>query len=508
MSVQTEERPHVTAEEPEEQVAEASVSEDTATQSAPARPQWRARTLAFLILAVAALALFLIVNIPAVTDFARKLGGHLAPLIVGAVIAYLCNPILRFYEFTLFRRMKHNGLRRGLSLLFTMLTVIGILTLILVMMIPQLVGSIKSLVADYDRYLDELLQLVQQMVDWLTADLPVEINISSKEKVVSLITRLFGSVEVFYDEFIKPAVGDLSPGTTVWSAMSGAFTAVKNLALGLFVALYILMSKEKRIGQVKKFRRAMLKPETDRKLTSFVSLVDRSFGGFIYGKLIDSLIIGILTFGLLTVLEVSPYNLLIATFVGVTNVIPVFGPFIGAIPSFLIVLISNPSKALLFLLIILVVQQLDGNVIGPKILGDNVGVSSLTVLIAITLCGSLWGVGGMLIGVPVFAVIIELVRRWLETRLSAKGEPTDTAAYYPADTLANAERDLYYEHAGLRYRYEHSKLKERVDGWLKKRSRSSAPGDEGRGEAFPDADAGTADRDTEASSEDSRGEGK
>lgn len=507
MSVQTEERPYVTVEEPEEQAAEEPVAEDAAAQAAPTRSRWGARTLAFLIVAVVALSLFLIVNISAVTDFARKLGGHLAPLVVGAVIAYLCDPILRFYEFTLFRRMKHNSLRRGLSLLCTMLTVIGILTLILVMMIPQLVDSVKGLVADYDRYLEELLRLVQQLVDWLTADLPVEINISSKEKVVALITRLFGSVEEFYNEFIKPIIGDLSPGTTIWGAMSGAFTVVKNLALGLFIALYILMSKEKRIGQVKKFRRAMLKPETNRKLTSIASLIDKSFGGFIYGKLIDSLIIGILTFGLLMVLEVSPYNLLIATFVGVTNVIPVFGPFIGAIPSFLIVLISNPSKAFLFLLIILVVQQLDGNIIGPKILGDNVGVSSLTVLVAITLCGSLWGVGGMIIGVPLFAVVIELVRRWLEVRLTAKGRPTDTAAYYPADTLANAERDLYYEHAGLRYRYEHSKLKERVDGWLKKRSRSAASEALDTNEDGPDADAGTADNDTQPPS-DSGGEGK
>ena len=109
---------------------------------------------------------------------------------------------------------------------------------------------------------------------------------------------------------------------------------------------------------------------------------------------------------------------------------------------------------------------MDGNVIGPKILGDNTGVSSLTVIIAITLCGSLWGVVGMLIGVPLFAVIIEMVRRWLEARLAAKGEPTDTLYYYPKNALSNAERDLYYEHAGIRYRYEHSKLKTRVDKLL------------------------------------------
>lgn len=430
------------------------------------------RTAGFLTIAILAVVLFLIVNIQAATDFFRAVGRHVAPLVVGAVIAYLCDPILRFYEYTLFRRMKKNGLRRGISLFLTMVTALGALALILMMIVPQLLDSIRSLVTNYDKYLDQLLRKVQMLVDRFTQDMPIEINISSKERLVALITDVFGSVEDFYNQFVAPTMGSLNPGETVWGALGGTFTFLKNFVLGLFIALYILTSKEKRIGQIQKFRRAMLKPETDAKLTSLVSLVDRSFGGFIYGKLIDSIIIGILTFGLMTVLEVSPYNLLIATFVGVTNIIPVFGPFIGAIPSFLIVLISNPSKAFLFIILILVIQQLDGNIIGPKILGDNVGVSSLTVLIAITLCGSLWGVGGMLIGVPLFAVVIEVVRRALEARLAARGEPTDTAAYYPKDALTDVERDLYYEHAGLRYRYEHSRLKKRVDRLLVRMSRS------------------------------------
>lgn len=430
------------------------------------------KTVSFLVVAILAILLFLIVNIQAATDFFRAVGRHIAPLVVGVVIAYLCDPILRFYEYTLFRRMKKNGVRRGISLFLTLVTVLGTLALILMMILPQLADSIRNLVANYDEYLDRLLRNVQTLVDGFTEDMPIEINISSKERVVALINDVFGSVEAFYQEFVSPIIGTDSPGQTVLGALGGTFTFLKNLVLGFFIAVYILTSKEKRVGQTRKFRRAMFKPETDAKLTSLVSLVDRSFGGFICGKLIDSIIIGILTFGLMTVLEVSPYNLLIATFVGMTNIIPVFGPFIGAIPSFLIVLISNPSKAFLFLILILVIQQLDGNVIGPKILGDNVGVSSLTVLVAITLCGSLWGIAGMIIGVPLFAVVIEVVRRTLEARLAARGEPTDTAAYYPERTLANAERDLYYEHAGMRYRYEHSRLKPRVDRVLKRLSRS------------------------------------
>ena len=154
---------------------------------------------------------------------------------------------------------------------------------------------------------------------------------------------------------------------------------------------------------------------------------------------------------------------LISVVVGVTNIIPFFGPFIGAIPSIIILLIIDPFQALEFGIMILVLQQIDGNIIGPKILGDNTGVSSLCVIIAIAVCSAMWGVVGMIIGVPIFAVVIEMMKRTLEKKLAAKGEPTDTMAYYPADAVGNAEKDVYYEHSTLRYNYEHSRLKPFVD---------------------------------------------
>ena len=244
----------------------------------------------------------------------------------------------------------------------------------------------------------------------------------------------------------------------------------------------------KALRQISKFRKAVLSEKADRHLISVARLVDSSFGGYIKGTLIDSLLVAIQVFLLMTVLNVSSYNLLIATFVGITNIIPVFGPILGAIPSFLIVLISNPeslSKCLVFAIIILVVQQIDGNIILPKILGDNTGVSPLAVLIAITLCGSLWGITGMVIGVPLFAVMLETVRRLLEMRLRAKGAPTETTEYYAANTLADPERDMYYSRSGLRYRYAHSKLKPRVDALRAKVAQSDPsekprPASEGR----------------------------
>ena len=178
------------------------------------------------------------------------------------------------------------------------------------------------------------------------------------------------------------------------------------------------------------------------------------------------LLIGVVTFLLLSLCKVSEYNLLIAAICAVTNIIPVFGPFIGAIPSGLIVLISNPEKFLLFVMLILVIQQIDGNILCPIIQGNNTGVSSLAVIISITVMGGFFGIVGMIIGVPVFAVIIELIKQTIEQRLLKQGKATDTIDYYPVNAVGNAEEDVYYEHAHWKYKYDHSRLKPHVDKLL------------------------------------------
>jgi predicted PurR-regulated permease PerM len=450
---------------------EAKASQDGAGRATgkatAAKPSFRERygskVLTFGILTVVAILLYIVVNMTEVKTFLLNVLGHTAPVIYGAIIAYLCDPILKFYEFKVFRRMKKGGARRGLSLFLTVLTVLAVLTMIILMMVPQLVESVTQLVTNYRDYLDKLLLFINGIVAKVTQNLPIDVDISSTDRLIDLLNEMYGSIDTFLAEKILPNLNAGVIAGTGWNVLVSVAKTFKDILLGFFIAFYILGSKEKRAAQINKFRRAVFTEEKNKKLGEFVGLVDKSFGGFIYGKLIDSLIVGVLTFLLLTILDVSPYNMLIATFIGVTNIIPVFGPFIGAIPSFLVVLISNPSKALLFIILVVIIQQLDGNVIGPKILGDNTGVSSLAVIIAITICGSLWSVPGMLVGVPVFAVAIELVKQVLEKRLAAKGEPTDTLAYYPADALGNAEQDLYYEHAGLRYRYEHGRIKPKID---------------------------------------------
>lgn len=425
------------------------------------------RTVFYIAATVIALLLFAFAVHESIIAVIKYILSILSPLIIGLVIAYLCDPILEFFEYRIFKRLRNGSLKRGLSLFFTIIVAFGIVAIVAVMMLPQLYQSLTELFKNSEVYLNSLLSWLQTALDKLTANLPVNVvDISDVNKLMELVEKVFGSAENAVSKLIAELQQFASDGNLLektWTVLLGLFNSFKNLFIGLFIAFYTLASKEKRVAQFRKFRKAMFTEKTDSKLEEFITLADKTFGGFIFGKILDSLVIGILTFVMLTIFEVSPYNMLIATFVGLTNIIPVFGPFIGAIPTFFVVLISNPGKAILFLFLILIIQQLDGNIIGPKILGDNTGVSSLCVIIAIAICSAMWGVAGMIIGVPIFAVVIEMVKQMLERKLAAKGEPTDTMAYYPADAVGNAEKDVYYEHSTLRYSYEHSKLKPRME---------------------------------------------
>ena len=421
------------------------------------------KALIFGLIALSAIALYCVVNINSISQFINLVGDIILPLIIGVVIAYLCNPIFEFYEYKVFNRLRNGDVRRGLSLFLTVLTAIAIISLLLLMVLPQIVDSITDLVSNYQTYIDNLLGGIKDFINSMSAQFGWDVSIEDVKELETMLTDFFGGGADLFESimnFVKTS-GIVSD---VGSALMDIVNVFKNWILGIFIAFYILSSKEKRVAQVHKFRRAMFNKKQNERISEVTRLVDRTFSGFVFGVLIDALVVGVMTFILLTIFKVSPkYNLLIAVICAVTNIIPVFGPFIGAIPSALIVLISNPSKFLLFIFLILVIQQVDGNLLCPKIQGDNTGVSSLAVLVAITIAGSIGGILGMIIGVPIFAVIIELIKQFLERRLEAKGEPVDTIDYYPADALGNAEKDVYYEHASLRYEYEHSGLKPRFE---------------------------------------------
>jgi predicted PurR-regulated permease PerM len=352
----------------------------------------------------------------AFTDNLGWIVSTLQPFIIGFVIAYLLNFILVFFEekvlvFDSIKNMKKKN-KRGLSLLFTYITTFLIIYLFMKFVFPQVVDSVAGLVNDIPTYVTNLTNLLEDMTSKLNADSKYVVLAMQKwnefiNYIISVITNLL------------PVLGDTikSVASSVW-----------NIVLGLVISIYLLMDKENFCALSKKMTFALLSKKHAEKVVELNHRSNDTFGKFISGKIIDSVIIGILTFVILTIFKI-PYTLLISVIIGITNIIPFFGPFFGAIPSFIIIMFVSPIKALWFLLIIFVIQQLDGNIIGPKILGDSIGISAFWILFSLLVAGKLLGLVGMIIGVPLFAIIYSILKDVIEDKLSKKGLPKDTHDY-------------------------------------------------------------------------------
>lgn len=430
--------------------------------------QW----LFFGVLAMVFVVAYCLVNVDSFTSLFARIGEVLTPVLIGCVLAYFLNPILKFWEYIVFRKMGKGNLRLGLSLLCTYLTAIAILAGLVALIIPELVKSIGELVSNYEVYLNRLLTFVQTIIDKFNLD----VDVSDMEKLTVFLTDLFGSTENLMNtilDSLKNVVLDTNLLGNIWTFLSGLFGTIIDVVLGIFISVYILSSKEKRVAQFRKFRAAYMKDKQGSFLTEFINLADKIFGSFFKGVILDALIVGVLVFIVMSIFNISEYALLIAAICAVTNVIPVFGPWLGAIPSALIVLMTNPEKVILFLILILIIQQIDANLILPMIQGNNTGISSLSVLISITVMGGLFGIPGMVIGVPVFAVIIEMIKRTVDRKLISKNKETDTTFYYRKTAIGNAEEEVYYEHAHWKYKWDHSRIKPRVEKILAAFARKS-----------------------------------
>lgn len=427
--------------------------------------------VSFEILAIVAIVLYVIVNITQISSFLDAINRILSPIFVGLIIAYLCNPILNFFEYKVFRWKKNTKVKkhlcRGLSMLMTIISFFAIFAIIIMLIVPQLISSISHLIENYESYLKMAVNTINSIANSLIGKFSSGSGGEYTEylkydEIIAYINKLFGNTSVgsFTELMDKIQEWWANYSETAiqigGNVIVGFVNVLKNSLLGIFIAFYLLASKELRSAQIKKFRKACLNEKQDNFITEVVQTANKSFGGFIRGKLIDSVIIGLLSYLVFEIFDICEYNMLIATFIGITNIIPVFGPIIGAIPSALIVLISNPHKLLIFLVLVVLIQQLDGNVIGPKILGNSTNVSSFTVIIAITIMGNIFGIFGMIIGVPVFATIIVLVKHRIERKLADKNEPVDTESYLANDSLLDADKVLHKEESTWIYKYEHS----------------------------------------------------
>ncbi len=348
---------------------------------------------------------FLIYRFQGFGDAISKLTGILMPFIYGAVIAYLLKPVCNCVEDFLRRLLPEkmgtaaNMLAVTVSLLFGILVVYALI----MMIVPQLITSVTTLYYTARNNLNDF-------VDWASHQ---EI-IASNQKLLDFIETSYDNLQDTLDNIVRtkliPSMQSLLSGAAL--GVMSFVTFLKNIIIGVIVSVYLLASRKKFGQQCKMILYSLIKPRWADIILEEILYADKMFGGFINGKILDSAIIGVLCYIACLIFK-FPSALLVSVIIGVTNVIPFFGPFIGAIPATLLILIQNPIKALWFVLFVLVLQQVDGNIIGPKILGNTTGLSSFWVLFAILLFGGLWGFVGMIIGVPLFAVIYDVLKKFV-----------------------------------------------------------------------------------------------
>ncbi|MGN9136009.1 AI-2E family transporter [Clostridium sp. HCP1S3_B4] len=375
----------------------------------------------YVVLTACAIILFYlgILKLEFVFEKVAVIVGICKPFIFGFALAYILDFLLRFVEEKIYSLKYINKIKllspkiqRGVSLFITYLLALFLIFLFLYFVLPQLIDSMVGLINDIPTYINDTTKFID--------DILINLNINSE-----YLAMFNDNIKNFIDYIIK-VLTELLPviGNIVTKMASGIW----NIVLGLIVSIYMLIDKERFIALCRKVVYAILPKNAANKVTEIIRRSNYTFGKFLSGKILDSLIIGIMTFIILYVCKM-PYALLVSVIVGITNIIPFFGPFIGAVPSFIIILFVDPVKALWFLLIVFVIQQIDGNIIGPKILGDSIGISAFWILFAILVAGKFLGIVGMVIGVPLFAVVYSIIKEIVEERLRKKGLKVQTEDY-------------------------------------------------------------------------------
>lgn len=395
------------------------------------RPYLAIGLTAFLVIVGSLLFFFLIDRYHGFTAIVSKMIGILQPITIGLVIAYLMTPIVNFEERHLLplaqKKMKDpekaKKLVRVISVLGALIFFVLIIAVLLLMVIPELYKSINGMIGTLPKQ-------VNDFMDWLNEYVSSDSDISSYLEV-----GLTKSTE-FFENWAKtdflPQTKNIMVGVT-----TGVINAVKvlfNVLVGIIISIYVLMSKEEFIGQSKKLMYAVLPGKSANAIIHTVHKSNEIFGGFISGKLLDSLIIGILCFICLYFMNM-PYAVLVSVIVGVTNVIPFFGPYLGAIPSAILIMLASPIQGVYFIIFIVILQQFDGNILGPAILGESTGLSSFWVVFSILVGGGIFGILGMIIGVPAFAVIFYVFRRTVNHILRKKELPLSSEEYISVEKL-------------------------------------------------------------------------
>jgi len=386
---------------------------------------WRLGAVIFGSLAAAIAFFLLLFRFGEIIDFISLILSGLRPILAGVVLAYLLCPVAKFLE----RQCRKTNLlfrfARAISVLLAMLFAFGVLGMFCALIIPQLAESVGGLVED-------LPDMLEVQMEKLNAYL------KSDDDVAATIVQMIESAETTLASWVKTNL--FSTVSTLASSVLSIGSALLNMVVSVIVTIYLLMGREHYMAQCRKLFYSVSKNKRfNRIVGETLQQANKIFGGFISGKLIDSLIIGVICFFCLMIMKM-PYALLISVIVGVTNIIPVFGPFIGAVPSAFLLLLVSPGKCIAFLIFIIILQQIDGNIIGPRILGNSTGLSAFYVMVAMLLFGKLLGFIGMIIGVPLFATLYYMVKRVAEYSLRKQRLPVDTAEYEKISESEKEER--------------------------------------------------------------------
>lgn len=395
---------------------------------------------AFSVVACAILFYMALNYLDLVRDGLKKLMGILSPFIWGLIITWLIAPMTGVFERNLFapisgkiwknnsRRAK--GLARSLAILLGEIVFLAIIAALVYLIVPQLYQSLETIVKSSDSYITT----VSHWIETLLNDFP-----EIESYALELLGRANESLVTWLQSTLLPELGSFVSSVTagVYYALMGVY----NLLIGIIASVYILSNLENFSAGAKRWIYSAFSVDNAKKVLDGVKFINRTFVGFINGKMLDSAIIGLICYVCCSLLKM-PYALLVSVIVGVTNVIPFFGPFIGAIPSGIIILMVSPIKALIFVVFILLLQQVDGNIIGPKILGSTTGINGFWVLFSIIVGAGLFGFWGMLLGVPVFVVLQTLANMSIEKKLKDKALPWDTDTYRDMDYIDPVTYDI------------------------------------------------------------------
>jgi predicted PurR-regulated permease PerM len=374
---------------------------------------------AAVVIAVNVLLVLALNNISDILDSIYHLFDVLQPVTWGLIIAFLTNPVMvrtsrlmeKLYK-TEEQRQKASGFIKIISVIITELLFVGIVTGIVAIVVPEL---IKSVIEIFDNS-GSIAESIQKWINKVFRNYP-----ALEKAATNWLSDFNTDVGTIYDK-LKPMLENILSGA--WEIV----TVVKNFLLGLIVSVYMLCSKEKLLAQFKKIIIAVTKKRTCEKVMAGFEQANSVFSGFITGKIIDSIIIGLICFIVLTIMSM-PYATMISVTIGITNIIPFFGPLIGAVPTSLLILLVDPKKFIIFVVFVVVLQQFDGNILGPKILGDSTGLPGFWVLMSLILFGGIFGFGGMIFAVPTTALLYSFIRGSVEEKLRNKKLPTSTDYY-------------------------------------------------------------------------------